>query len=57
MRHILAIVVIVVLFSTNAVYAQSVVDGELGGIPDIKFLSGEIKSIVVTLRNTGKNGK
>ena len=56
MGHILAIVVIAVLFSTNVVYAQSAVDGEIVGIPDIKFRSGEVKSVVVTLRNTGRDG-
>ena len=56
MRHILAILAIAVLFSTNVVYAQSSVDGEIDGVPDIKFLSGETKNVVVTLRNTGREG-
>ena len=56
MRHILATVVIAVLLSTNVVYAQSSVDGEIVSIQDIKFRSGEVKSVVVSFRNTGRDG-
>ena len=56
MRHILATVVIAVLLSTNVVYAQSAVDGEIVDIPNTKFLPGEVKSVVVAFRNTGRDG-
>ena len=56
MRHILATVVIAVLLSTNVVYAQSAVDGEIVDIPNTKFLPGEVKSVVVVFRNTGRDG-